>query len=104
MGQKIPLGAGRAQGRGDHLAGDHITTEDRGTGPMADVLKLPPFDLAGRQRQAGVLALQRLDAREFIGRHGAVALRGPCWRRTIATTDVSDLGVELGILGGGVNQ
>ena len=46
VGEEVGLGAGRAAGRGDDLAGGHVAAEDEGAGAVADVLELPPLDLA----------------------------------------------------------
>ena len=67
----------------------HIPAQDAGTGAMPDVLKLAPFDLAWRQRQARMLPFQRLDAGQFIGRDDAVALRHPGGCLAIDGTDVA---------------
>jgi hypothetical protein len=58
------------------LSCDHITAENEGTGTVTRVFKLTPLSFAGRQRQAGVFALQRLNPSQFIGTHGPLALLG----------------------------
>ena len=57
VGQEVRFGAGRTDGRGDDLAADDIAREDERAGPVADVLELASFDLAGDERETGMLAL-----------------------------------------------
>ena len=66
---------------------------------MTNVLKLAPLDLARRQGQAWVLALQRLHARQFIRTDDPLALLGQARRRAVDGTHGGDFGVEVGIVG-----
>src|SRR4029453_180725 len=100
VAQKIGFGAGRAAGGGQEVTAHHVATEDEGPRPMADILKLAPFHLAGRQRQIGGFALQRLDAGQFIRAHDAFALGRQRGGVPIHRTDISHFGVKLRLRGG----
>jgi hypothetical protein len=50
VGQEISRGPGRSSVRGDNPPGDDVAAEDERARPVADVLKLAPLHLAGRER------------------------------------------------------
>src|ERR687886_414533 len=78
------------QERGNNLARHHVATQDTRTGAMPDVLKFAARDLARCQRQARMLALQRLHPGQFIRAHRAFALLRTGWCLTIDRTDGAD--------------
>src|ERR687885_1896116 len=78
------------QERGNNLARHHVATQDTRTGAMPDVLKFAALDLARCQRQARMLALQRLHPGQFIRAHRAFALLRACGCLTIDRTDGAD--------------
>lgn len=61
MSQKIILRTGRTGVGSQQLSRHHISTENEGTGTVARVLKFASFHFARNQRQAWVLAFQRLN-------------------------------------------
>src|SRR5512144_2642640 len=97
MAQKIGFGAGRAAAWGNELATDHVPAEDERPSAMADILEFPALHLTWRQRQARVLAFQRLHAGQLIGADHPFALVSPVRRLSIQGTDVLDFGNEVGL-------
>src|SRR5215208_1675171 len=97
IGQEVGLGAGRPGVRGEQPAGGDVAAEDERAGAVADVLELAPLDLARGERQAGVLALERLDAGQLVGADAPLAALGEGGRIAIEGADIGDFGVELGI-------
>src|SRR5947209_2385378 len=74
MDQKIGLGP-RGSCIGSHyLSCDHISTDDEGARPMANVLKFASLHFSGSQRQSWVFAFQCLDSGQFIGAHRPFSL------------------------------
>src|SRR5438270_1333588 len=95
MGQEIGFGAGRSTGGSQQVAGDDIAAQDEGARPMSHILKFPPLDFALCQRQAGVLAFERLDTRQLVGTHGHFSLLSSPRRFCIHRADGRDLLVAL---------
>jgi hypothetical protein len=95
MRQEVGLGPGRADGRGDDLAADDIAREDERAGTVADVLELASFDLAGHEREPGMLPLQGLDPSHLVGTHGSLALLGTAQRLVVDHIDLGDLRTQL---------
>jgi hypothetical protein len=64
---------------------------------MADILKLPPFDVPGLHRQARRGAFQRLDTGHLVDRDGLNTLLRSGGGSLIHRADIGTLGVEVGI-------
>ena len=99
--QEIGLRARGRVARGQDLPGHHVAAEDEGTGAVSDVLELDAFHLAGCHGQARMLSLQRLHTAQFIAGHHSFPLfdQGRCL--PIQRTEVADLDLEVGVIGGG---
>ena len=97
MAQKIGFGAGRAAAWGNEVATDYVPAEDERPSAMADILDFPARHLTRRQRQARVLAFQRLHAGQFIGADYPFALVDQVRCLSIQGTDVLDLGHEVSL-------
>src|SRR5688500_13377264 len=99
VGQEVGLGPGRPGMRGEDPAGGDVAAEDERAGAVADVLELAALHLARGERQAGVLALERLDAGQLVGAHAPLAAFGERRGLAVEGADIGDLGVELWIGG-----
>jgi hypothetical protein len=66
---------------------------------MAELLELATLDLAGGQRQAGVLALEHLDPGQYVGAHAPFAALGQGRGLAVEGAESGHLGVEVGISG-----
>jgi hypothetical protein len=99
---EIRLGARIANGAADFTR-DDIERSDQGFCAMADILELPPFDVAGLHRQPWGGALQRLNTGHLVDRNGLHVLFGGGWSRLIHRADIGALGVDSGS-GLGVSQ
>ena len=95
VGQEIGLCPGRADRRGDDPAADDIAREDEGARAVADVLELAPFDLAGHEREARMLALQGLDPGHLVRAHGPFPPLGAARRLAVDRIDLGDLRPQL---------
>ena len=62
---------------------------------MADVLELPPLDVARPRGQVGRRPLQGLDAGQLVGAHGALPAGRPLGRGAVDGAHVGDLLVPL---------
>src|SRR5919199_1542352 len=82
------------------LPAHDIAAENERAGAMPDVLELAPFDLARRQRQAGMLALQGLPTGQFISTHRALSLLCSLRCLAVGAANRGDLFVQLLLLGG----
>src|SRR3982751_6680323 len=92
--QEVGLGAGgTVRGRDDRTRA-HVAVEDEGTGARANVLELPPLDLAGSHGQVGLLPLQRLNACQLVGTHHSLPLLGQLWRLAVEAADALHLLIE----------
>src|SRR5215212_688148 len=94
MGREVRFGTRRPDRRAHHLPTGHVAINNEGACTMPDVLKFPPFDVPRLQRQAGMLAFQRLHARQFIGREHPFPRLRQKGRLGIQLTDIAHLGVE----------
>src|SRR6266545_4280689 len=74
--QKILFGAGRIGGTGSQLTRGDIEIEHKSERTVSNIFKFASSYFAGQHRQIRVLALQRLNARHFIGTFNALALFG----------------------------
>jgi len=90
MGREIFLGAGRPQGRGDHLARGDVDIGDQAQGAVTDVRELPSFDLAGLHRLGGGGPFQGLNGRQRITTHNMTPQLMQQWRVGIQGTDRFD--------------
>jgi hypothetical protein len=95
VSQEIGLSPGRADRWSDDLATDDIAREDEGAGAVANVLELAPFDLAGDEREPGMLALQGLDPGHLVRTHGPLPLLGAAQRPVVDRIDLGDLRPQL---------
>jgi hypothetical protein len=82
------------EGAIDSARGD-IAAEDERAGAVTDVLEFAPRNLPRRQRQVGVLALQRLYAGEFVGAHDPLPSHAQRRGLAIERANVVHLGIEV---------
>jgi hypothetical protein len=87
MRQKIFLRARRSSVWSHNLARHHITTDNKSSCAMANVLKLAALSFSRSQGQSWVLALQGLDPGQFIGAHRPFSLFGQLGSLPIDLTD-----------------
>jgi len=88
MGGKVLFRSCRTARRLQHLASGHLKVDDETLRPMPLILEFLVLDLARRQRQGWVLALQGLDPAQLIGRDEALPLLGQGWRLAVQGVDV----------------
>ena len=66
VGEGILLGTRRPPGWFDDLSAHHIEIDEPGQGAMPDVLEFASEHMTWLHGQVGILALERLDASQFI--------------------------------------
>src|SRR5258708_942674 len=94
VGQGILLGARRSPGWFDDLSGPHVEIDEPGQRAMPDILEFASQHMTGLHGQVGILALERLDAGQFIGADGAFTLPGSLWSTGIHLTPLDNLFVS----------
>ena len=98
MGQEIFFGA-RGTTKGSHQLSCHdIATQDKATRSMTFILEFASLHMTWCQREVGMLAFERLYARQLIGTDGAFTLLSDHWGLLIHPTDRSDGLVFLWVL------
>src|ERR1700726_4867734 len=98
MGQEIFFGA-RGTTKGSHqLSGHDIATQDKGARAMTFILEFASLHMTWCQREAGVLAFERLHASQLVGTDGTFSLLSDNWGLLIHPTDRSNGLVFLWVL------
>ena len=95
MRQEVGFRASRSARRRDDSTPGDIAAEDERAGAVTDVLEFAPRNLPRRQRQVGVLALERLHAGEFVGAQDPLPPRAQRRGLAIERANVFDPGIEV---------
>jgi hypothetical protein len=101
VGSKVRFRARRPDARRHDLTRYDIEVDHKRLCSMSGVLKLTPLNLAWSEWQAGILAFQGLDPRQFVRAHNPFAVLCPLGGLTVQAADVLDLGIKQRIHLGG---